>query len=161
MSDEIARAIVAPYAVLDASFADALAAAAPGAPPVHVAGAWVRSVKAHFAGLLPTEEALARVPLLTADALRRGAVAPNSLVRVVGQVQDSFDVELYPAVVPAPSGPGQLEGRGAVTYCAFRDTVSEAQQLPAGADFARSLMSRCVRGRAARWRQRSRRCARQ
>ena len=84
------------------------------------------------------------MPLLTADALRRGAIPPNSLVRVVGMVQDAFNPEYYPCAVPvAPSG-AATGGPRAVTYGAFRDTLSANAALEHGADLSHALMSRCV-----------------
>ena len=80
---------------------------------------------------------LFQVPLLTAEALRRGDIAPNSLVRVVGMVQDSWEQEYYPSVVPSAQGSSTL------TYGAFRDTVAADVALPAGTDLSKLLMGRC------------------
>lgn len=135
MANALHRAIAEPYAVLRESFAAAAAAAPAGATPTAVAGPWLRATKAGFVELLSSEAALAAVPLLTGDALRRGALPPNSLVRVVGQVQDTFEPEMYPAVV-------QLAG--APAFGAFHDTMPADAVLPPGAELHRALMSRCV-----------------
>lgn len=38
---------------------------------------------------------LVQVPLLTADAIASGRIAPNSLVRYVGMVQSMYEPEVY------------------------------------------------------------------
>jgi hypothetical protein len=93
----------------------------------------------------------AQVPLLTADNLRTGRLAPNSLVRVVGQVQDTMDAEMYPAVMPTTDHSSSSGSSGSgITYCAFKDTLrTPAGGAPSGPAMWRVLMDRCVGGGAA------------
>lgn len=129
-----------PYALLRAGFARDVAERGREVTPTALASGWLRGAKSTFATLLCTEDVLAQVPLLTGDALRRGTLAPNSLVRVIGQVQDTFEPEMYPAVVHLPESAGA--SAAVPHFGAFHDTMPLGAIMPSGMDLHKSLMSR-------------------
>ena len=107
--DEI---ISSPLTLVHAAFSEAFAAAG-GYDPC-----WADSVPARFIAALASDAALARVPLLTASALHRGAIRADTLVRFVGMVQDNFDPEWYVATAKAA-------GSGTPIPCGFRSSFPE------------------------------------
>ena len=85
---------------------------------------WPDRVPARFQSLLNTDTALSHVPLLTASALRRGALPVDSLVRYVGMVQDSFDPEWFTATARRVDGSSQQ-----LVPCAFRDALPDGFEV--------------------------------
>jgi hypothetical protein len=78
---------------------------------------------ARYASLL-TPARVRALPLLTRAGYWGGGLAPNSLVRVVGMVQDMFASEFYAPVRTARDG--------ARVSAAFRDTLACDDELDAG-----------------------------
>lgn len=112
-SDDVSSAISQPHAFIRAAYASACA-------PAYDA-AWSDAVPARFLSVFSAPDSFSRVPLLTASALRRGALASGSLVRFVGFVQDTADPEWFAAFSRLPDG--------STHPCAFSDAIPDSATL--------------------------------
>ena len=84
--------------------------------------AWLDGVPAAFHALLGEDDVLLRsLPILTASALRSGALATGALVRYAGLVQDQFDPEFYTAVAEVRDARGAGAPRTSLRPLAFTD----------------------------------------